>query len=101
MNADGKETCRVKVTKVTAPALRVYGYKKCLPDGSKRNACLADFGEAPFEVVLPVTMLRELDESIAVRPFGIPHLKFDENESRQRRSRPGKTLPPLAVISPK
>jgi hypothetical protein len=57
------------VTKVLAPALRVPGHY-VESTGGRKTPTLGDFGEAPFTVLLPLTMLKEHVESDNVCVFG-------------------------------
>lgn len=62
------ETVVVRVEEVLAPALAVPGHKVC-----GKKAYLEDFGEGPFELVLPLSMLRPHIPSQEIRVYEPPH----------------------------
>ncbi len=68
-----KNVC-VTITEVTAPSLIVPRLKM-----NGKKVCLADFGEAPFQVVLPLTMLKHHVESLAVRITPTAIINTDAN----------------------
>jgi hypothetical protein len=67
---DGRTTCRIVVTKTLASALLIPNFKKRRPDGTEQRACLGDFGPPPFEIVVPLSMLRKHVPTDKVRLFG-------------------------------
>ena len=91
--ADGKTTCRVRVTKVFAEALMIPNLEIRVNGKRQRRACLGDFvreGEGDtFDLLLPMTMLRKHDSSVDVRNFG-GSTQVNVQESARRRSKPGR-----------
>jgi hypothetical protein len=71
IRGDPLTTCQVKVTEVLAPTLVIPQMRKVCNDGREsRQACLGDFGDVPFEIIVPCSMLREHEESASVRNYG-------------------------------
>ena len=75
-----ERSCVVMITKVLSPNLVVPGLKR---NGQK--ICLGDFGEPPFNIPLPLGMLRDHIESNAIRTFVGKPLHID---STPRITRP-------------
>jgi hypothetical protein len=95
VRGDPATTCRIKVTKVLAPTLRIPNMEFELPHGKARKACLGDFGQAPFELVVPCTMLREEhEEQLSVRTYG-GFMSIDYNTRISLRTKPNRKKVPL------
>jgi hypothetical protein len=84
---DRQTSCRVRITKVMAPALGVPVLGKFVGGKRQRRVCLGAFGVENFEIVLPLAMLRVHDESVLVRQYG-GGSHIDYNASAQRQTKP-------------
>ncbi len=65
-----------------------------LPHGKARKACLGDFGQAPFELVVSCTMLREHEEQLSVRTYR-GFMSIDYNTRISLRTKPNRKKVPL------
>ncbi|KAG7362391.1 3'-5' exonuclease [Nitzschia inconspicua] len=64
--------------------------KKAFNDGTDRRANLGDFGNVPFELIVPCTMLREHKETSSIRIYGgISTVEFHMT-TRGTRTRPSR-----------
>ena len=59
------------ISRVTAPGLVIPGLKR-MKNGKFVPVCLGDLGDAPFDVVLPIKMLKPHVDSDDIRPTDTP-----------------------------